>query len=170
MERAKHEQKPVPVAIAQAVLGCISFVFLTLLSLFLVVEPLTYLKLINGTLSGVLPAVACVFLSKRSTLSLHLAAIALASQLIHIYRVFEIGLFPSSPWAFQDLSQEPVVATIFVGYAVAAVGLTVLIFTLLSSKSVRSYMSPVNDRKIVDESRTPKSLFDGIDDQEITIA
>lgn len=160
--------KPIALAIAQTVLGCTSALFLVV-SVASLIEQFTFYTLIKGTLLGVLPALTCILLSKRSPFSRYLAATALASQLAYIVRFYE-GWFlpPNGTWGIQDVLQNATVASLFFGVGAAGLGLLSLIYVLLANKSIRSYMSsPEATDEREGETPTPKYLFDGSGDHEI---
>lgn len=170
MEGSEEIGKPIALSIAQVVLGCTSAIFLVAVSVALLLEPFTFSKLMYGTLLGILPALACILLSKRSPFSRYLAAIALASQLTYIFRFYEVWfLSPDSPWTIQLVLQNAKVASLAFGVGSAGAALLSLIFILLTNKRIRNYMLPVEAADEPEgEAPTPKSLFDSISDHEIT--
>jgi hypothetical protein len=161
--------KPIALTIAQLVLGCTSAFFLVTVSVALLIAPFRFSTLMYGTLLGIVPALACILLYKRSPFSRYLAATALASQLSYIFRFYEVWfLGPNSTWGIQDVLQNATVASLFFGAGAIGLGLLSLIYVLLTNRSVKSYMSPpeVTVEKESDVL-TPKFLFDGIDDHEL---
>jgi hypothetical protein len=165
MEDSEEIRKPLALTIAQTVLGCTSALFLITVSVAFIIEPFTFSKLMFGALLGVLPAFACIFLSKRSPFARYFAAIALACQLTYIFRFYEVWFIsPNSVWGIQDVFRNATIASLFFGVGAVGLVLLSLIYLLLANKSVRGYMSPPETTDEQDAMPTPKYLFDGIDD------